>query len=51
MKIMASQDMRERLTAIAMTPVGNTPAEFTEQVKADIARWDKVIREGAIKVD
>jgi tripartite-type tricarboxylate transporter receptor subunit TctC len=51
MKIMASQDMRERLTAIAMTPVGNTPAEFTEQVKADIVRWGKVIREGGIKVD
>jgi tripartite-type tricarboxylate transporter receptor subunit TctC len=51
MKIMASQDMRERLTAIAMTLVGNTPAEFTEQVKADIVRWGKVIREGGIKVD
>jgi tripartite-type tricarboxylate transporter receptor subunit TctC len=51
MKIMASQDMRDRLTAIAMTPVGNTPEEFTAQVKADIARWGKVIREGGIKVD
>ncbi len=51
MKIMASQDMRERLAAIAMSPVGNTPAEFTEQVKADIARWGKVIRDSGIKVD
>ena len=51
MKIMASQDMRDRLTAIAMTPVGNTPEEFTAQVKADIARWGKVIRDGGIKVD
>jgi tripartite-type tricarboxylate transporter receptor subunit TctC len=51
MKIMASQDMRERLTAIAMTPVGNTPDEFTTQVKADIVRWGKVIRDGGIKVD
>ncbi len=51
MKIMASQDMRDRLTAIAMTPVGNTPAEFTAQVKADIARWGKVVRDSGIKVD
>jgi tripartite-type tricarboxylate transporter receptor subunit TctC len=51
MKIMASQDMRERLTAISMMPVGNTPEEFTAQVKADIVRWGKVIREGGIKVD
>lgn len=51
MKAMSTQDMRDRLTAIAMIPVGNTPEEFTAQVKADIARWGKVIREGGIKVD
>ncbi len=50
-KAMATPDMRERLNAIAMIPVGNSPAEFTEQVKADIARWGKVIREGGIKAD
>jgi tripartite-type tricarboxylate transporter receptor subunit TctC len=51
MKAMTTQDMRDRLTAIAMIPVGNSPAEFTEQVRADIARWGKVIREGGIKAD
>jgi tripartite-type tricarboxylate transporter receptor subunit TctC len=51
MKIMATQDVRDRFTAIAMAPVGNTPAEFTVQVKADIARWGKVIRDSGIKVD
>ena len=51
MKAMTTQDMRDRLTAIAMSPVGNTPEEFTAQVKADIARWGKVIRDGGIKVD
>ena len=51
MKAMATQDMRDRLTAIAMIPVANTPEEFTVQVKNDIARWGKVIREGGIKVD
>ncbi len=51
MKIMATQDFRDRLTAIAMNPVGNTPEEFTAQVKADIARWGKVIRESGIKAD
>ena len=50
-KGMAAPDFRDRLTAIAMTPVGNTPEEFTAQVKADIARWGKVIRESGIKAD
>jgi len=51
MKAMATQDMRDRLAAIAMVPVGNTPEEFTAQVKADIVRWGKVIRESGIKTD
>jgi tripartite-type tricarboxylate transporter receptor subunit TctC len=51
MKAMATQDMRDRLTAIAMIPVGNTPDAFTIQVKNDIARWAKVIRDGGIKAD
>ncbi len=51
MKAMAAPDVRERLAAIAMEPVGNTPEAFTAQVKADIARWGRVIREGNIKVD
>jgi tripartite-type tricarboxylate transporter receptor subunit TctC len=51
MKAMATPAMRERLAAIAMEPVGNTPEQFTVQVKTDIARWGKVIREGNIRVD
>ncbi len=51
MKAMAASDMRERLTAIAMEPVGNTPEQFTAQVKEDIARWGKVIRDGNIRAD
>ena len=51
LKAMNTQDMRDRLTAIAMVPVGNSQAEFTAQVKADIARWGKVIRESGIKAD
>ena len=51
MKAMQAQDFRDRLTAIAMIPVGNTPEQFTAQVKADIARWAAVIRDSGIKAD
>jgi tripartite-type tricarboxylate transporter receptor subunit TctC len=51
MKAMAAPDVRERLTAIAMEPVGNTPEQFAAQIRADIERWGKVIRDGNIKVD
>lgn len=32
---------------MTMVPVGNKPGELTAQVKADIARWGKVIRKAA----
>jgi tripartite-type tricarboxylate transporter receptor subunit TctC len=51
MKAMATADVRERLAAIAMEPVGNTPEAFAAQVTADVARWAAVIRDAGIKVD
>ena len=51
MKAMAAADVRERLAAIAMEPVGNSPEAFAAQVKADVARWARVIRDAGIKVD
>jgi tripartite-type tricarboxylate transporter receptor subunit TctC len=46
-----SADMRERLAALAFEPVGGTPREFSDYVKAEIAKWGKVVREGNIKAE
>ena len=46
-----SADMRERLAALAFEPVGGTPREFADYVKAEIAKWGKVVRDGNIKVE
>jgi tripartite-type tricarboxylate transporter receptor subunit TctC len=51
MKAMALPDVRERLTTIGLEQSGNTPAEFAAQIKADIAKWRKVIQEVNIKVE
>ena len=51
MKALAAPDVRDRLAALGFEPVGNTPEAFTAQVKSDIARWGKVIRDANIKVD
>jgi hypothetical protein len=42
-------EVKERLATIGYTAVGNTPEEFAVQIKRDIARWAKVIREADIK--
>ena len=37
-------DMRERLSNQGAEPVGNTPDESAAQLRADIAKWAKVIK-------
>jgi tripartite-type tricarboxylate transporter receptor subunit TctC len=50
-KAIASPDMRDRMNAIGLEPVGNTPEQFAGQIRSDIARWGAVIRQAGIKVD
>jgi tripartite-type tricarboxylate transporter receptor subunit TctC len=51
MKALAAPDVRERLAVIGLEPIGNTPEQFAAQIKSDIARWGKVIREAGIKAE
>ena len=46
-----SPDVRERLEALAFEPVGGSQAQFAEYVKAEIAKWGKVVRETGAKPD
>ena len=48
-RVVALPDVKERLLAIGYTPVANTPEEFAAQIKTDVARWAKVIRDAGIK--
>ena len=50
-KAIAAPDVREKLITLGFDPIGNTPEAFAAQIKADIARWGKVIREAGIKAD
>jgi tripartite-type tricarboxylate transporter receptor subunit TctC len=43
--------VQERYAALGIEPVGNTPEEFSAQVRADLGRWEKVVRAAHIKVD
>ena len=50
-RILAGQETRERLGAQGFEPVGNTPEEFAAYIKAEIAKWAKVIRTAGIKAE
>ena len=44
-----AEDMRKRLVGMAFVPVANTPSEFAAFIKADAAKWDKVIQSAGIQ--
>jgi tripartite-type tricarboxylate transporter receptor subunit TctC len=49
--ILKRQDIRERLIQMGIDPVGNTPAQFEQFLKDEVAKWGKVIRQAGVKVE
>jgi len=50
-RALRSPEVRERIAGFGFEPVGNSPEEFGEFVKADIARWAKVAKESGARID
>lgn len=48
-QMLGQPDMRERFGGLAFEPVGGTQAAFADYVRAEIAKWGRVVREGNIK--
>ncbi len=48
-KIMARSEMREKLAAIGLEPMGGTPAEFAAVLRAEAPYWERLIKEAGIK--
>jgi len=49
LKIM--QDVKERLLSQGAEPIGNTQEQFVAVLKADIAKYSKLMRESGVKVE
>ena len=41
----------ERLIALGIEPEGNTPQEFAEQIKIELAKWGKVVKLAKVTVE
>jgi tripartite-type tricarboxylate transporter receptor subunit TctC len=50
-KAVAAPDVKERLQALGFAPVANTPDEFGARIKAEIAKWSKVVHDAHIRAD
>jgi tripartite-type tricarboxylate transporter receptor subunit TctC len=49
--VLETPEVRERLRDLGYEPVGSTPAQFAAFVKAELARWSRVIRSAGIKAE
>ena len=49
--VLAQNDVTARLRDLGYEPVGSSPREFAAYIKAEIAKWAKVIAAGKIKAD
>jgi tripartite-type tricarboxylate transporter receptor subunit TctC len=49
--VLAEPEVRSRYEVLGIEPVGNTPEQFTAQIKADLARWEPVVKQAGIKVE
>jgi tripartite-type tricarboxylate transporter receptor subunit TctC len=50
-RILQTSEVRERLAAQGAEPVGSTPQQFAQAIRAETEKWARVIREGGIKLE
>jgi tripartite-type tricarboxylate transporter receptor subunit TctC len=43
--------VKERYAVLGIEPVGNSPAEFTAEMRNDLARWRDVVKAANVKVE
>ena len=50
-KVLAMPEVRERLASLGLEVVGSSPEQFDAFVRAEIAKWAKVVKDNNIKAD
>ena len=50
-KALKMPDVREKLIAQAMYPVGTTPEQFDAHIRSEMGKYAKIIKDAGIKVD
>jgi tripartite-type tricarboxylate transporter receptor subunit TctC len=50
-KILAMPDVRDRFLAQGVEPVGSTPEQFGEHIRAQMSKWAKVVKDAGVKAE
>ena len=49
--VLRTDPVRERYLVLGIEPGGSTPEQFAEQIRADLARWEKVVKAANIRLE
>jgi tripartite-type tricarboxylate transporter receptor subunit TctC len=49
--VLETATVHERYVALGIEPVGSTPEQFADQIRTDLARWEKVVRAANIRLE
>jgi tripartite-type tricarboxylate transporter receptor subunit TctC len=50
-KVLALPDVKDKLAGVGAEVVGNTPQEFEAVIRADVAKWKRIVIETGAKVE
>jgi tripartite-type tricarboxylate transporter receptor subunit TctC len=50
-RVIRMPDVRERLDQLLFEPIGGTPQQFSDYVRAEVAKWAAVVKQTGAKVD
>lgn len=51
LKAMTYPEVKERMAATGLTPLGSTPEEFSALVRSEVEKWGKVVKATGMRVD
>jgi len=49
--VLRAEQVSARYAALGIEPVGNSSEQFGEQIRADLARWEKVVKAANIRLE
>ena len=50
-RLLRQNDVKEKFAGIGAEPVGNSPAEFAAFIRAETAKYAKIVKAANIKLD
>ena len=50
-KALTTQKVKDRLNTLAFSPIGDTPEQFSQFIRAEVSSWAKVVKDSGTKLD